>query len=166
MERNGCLWHHPQGDRSLQHLSLFKGTSCVPQLSFMCKVILINVGAMLYTFKFPVNSSIVSSWIVKLLSWWLPLLSTIFHLPIVGIMLTVFDCTNDPEETYYVSIEEMNCFHGQHIIRVTFSIILTALTSSFDHFQDKYKEDITIAGNTSKIDTYFEVCLWYTGPGR
>jgi len=122
---------------------------------------------MLYTFKFSVHSSVVSAWIVKLLAWWLPLLTTIFYSPVFGIILTIFDCDNGINETYDMSIHEMRCLAGQHIIHIVFSVVFASLVFCVSTMSALllHEMKITTGINTSKVDTQFEVwfVLYRTG---
>ena len=126
-----------------------------------CALILFTFCLMLYIYKFPTYMSIVSVWIIKLLSIWLPLLITVLYFPVMGIISSIFDCNNNEDAINFTYKTDMNCFSDQHLVHVIIAsifslvtLILCILLSLLFH-----EIKITDSDNTSRINSHYELCL-------
>ena len=108
----------------------------------------------------------ISGWVVYFLSFCLPLLVSAFYIPLMGIILSLIDCSN--LEIGLINSSELTiyCFEGSHIIHftVTLLFLICMATIAFGYNFFIYEVNLQV-NEMSKINGYANLwdCLFRTG---
>ena len=129
----------------------------IPWISYLvilyatCFLLLFTLLLLFCLQQFRYSSSGNHAWLWKICAIWIHLLITIFYFPVIGLLISIFDCQNIDGELKHSIYQSIICFDGNYWIHALISLIfliifvpaITFLTFLLYESRNKSQNDAT-----------------------